>query len=401
MEQRRIGRYQILEEVASGGQATVYRAWDTSTGQVVGLKVMHPHLAGDPSYLERFRREARLAASVRHPNVVRIFEVGSDGDIQFISMEYLPLSVHDLIQAQGSLPIDRAVDIGYQIALALESAHQHGIVHRDIKPQNILLAPAGTVKVSDFGIARAANLSTMTRTGALMGTPHYMAPEQAKGERATIVSDLYSLGVVLYQMLTGEVPFDAETPWEVIRQHIEAQPARVRQVRGDVPRVLERLVSRSLEKNPSRRYATPGELAQALREAVPEAFKARPAEQAPVQRVAEAAPQRAPAPKAQKRPATPPRSSRPKTRRSSRRWFAFPVAAAAAAIVVVAATAAVSYFGILGDRPKEIVDERIASIREAPVREVVERAVEVLVPDDGFDCYNARSDQDMGSRSCR
>ena len=159
MEQRRIGRYQILEEIASGGQATVYRAWDTSTGQVVALKVMHPHLAGDASYLERFRREAQLAASVRHPNVVRIFEVGTEGDTQFISMEYLPLTVHDLIQAQGSLPIERAVDIGYQIALALESADQRGIVHRDIKPQNILLAPDGTVKVSDFGIARATNLS--------------------------------------------------------------------------------------------------------------------------------------------------------------------------------------------------------------------------------------------------
>ena len=182
MDQGRIGRYQILEEIASGGQTTVYRVRDTHTGQVVALKVMHPHLARDAAYLERFHREARLAASIRHPNVIRIFEVGQEGDSHFICMEHLPLSVHDFIEARGQLTIGRAVDICYQTALALHSAHQREIVHRDIKPQNMLLGSDGTVKVTDFGIARSSELSTMTGTGALMGTPQYMLPEQAHRE---------------------------------------------------------------------------------------------------------------------------------------------------------------------------------------------------------------------------
>ena len=237
--QQRIGTYQVLEEIASGGQATVYRVWDTHSGRVVALKVLHPHLARDTAYLERFHREAQLAASLDHPNVVRIFEVGQEEETHFIALEYLPLSLHHLIRAQDHLPLDRAVDIAHQIALGLEAAHQQGITHRDIKPQNILLGPEGTVKVTDFGIARAGDLSTMTRTGAVMGTPHYMSPEQAKGLRADSRSDLYSLGVALYQMLTGALPFDADTPWEVIRRHIEAPPPPVRQARPEVSPALE------------------------------------------------------------------------------------------------------------------------------------------------------------------
>ena len=263
MEQR-IGRYQILDEIASGGQGSVFRAWDTETGQTLALKLLHPHMASDTEYLERFRREARLAASIEHPNVIRVFEVGQDGDHHFISMEYLPNGVQNLIEAQGALPIDRAVDICLQSALALQSAHDHGIVHRDIKPQNILLASDGTAKVSDFGIARAEALTTMTATGALMGTPHYMSPEQARGQRADIRSDIYSLGVVLHQMLTGQVPFDADTPLAVLEMHREATPPKVRETRSEVPRTIESIVGRCLEKDPSERYQTPQELAQAL-----------------------------------------------------------------------------------------------------------------------------------------
>ena len=210
--QQRIGKYQILEEIAAGGQAVVYRAWDVGTGQVVALKVMHTHLARDVSYVEQFQREARLAASITHPNVIRIFDVGQDGTNHFMALEFLPLSLHDLIQAQGQMPIERTADIARQVALGLEAAHQRGIVHRDIKPQNILISPEGTAKVTDFGIGRATDLSTMTRTGAVMGTPHYMSPEQARGQRVDIRSDIYSTGVAFYQMLTGVVPFDADTP---------------------------------------------------------------------------------------------------------------------------------------------------------------------------------------------
>ena len=161
------------------------------------------------------------------------------------------------------------MDIARQVALALEAARQHGIVHRDIKPQNILLAPDGTVKVTDFGIARAMDLSTMTRTGAVMGTPHYMSPEQAKGLRVDIRSDLYALGVVLYQMLTGRVLFDADTPWEIIRQHVEARPPRVRQARPEIPQAVESVVRRCLEKEPSQRYQSPQEIVLALERAMP------------------------------------------------------------------------------------------------------------------------------------
>ena len=274
MEQQ-IGRYQLLEEIASGGQGAVYRAFDPETGQIVALKVLHAHL-GDDVHLERFHREARMAASINHPNVIRVSDVGQDGDSDFIAMELLPDSLARVIESGGALPVDRAVDFASQIADGLAAAHALGIVHRDIKPQNVLIGPDGNVKVSDFGIARATAFSTMTVTGAMMGTPHYMSPEQARGHREDIRSDLYSLGVLLYQMLTGEVPFDAETPLEVLEMHRETTPPKVRQERSEVPRPLEAVVARCLEKDPGRRYQAPEELAHALKEAVPEAVRLRP-----------------------------------------------------------------------------------------------------------------------------
>ena len=303
MQQQTIGRYQVLEEIASGGQGTVYRAWDTGSGRVVALKVLHPHLASDLGVLERFRREAQLAAAVVHPNITTIYEVGQHGNNHFIAMEYLPDSIHNLIVSTGRLPIDRAVDICRQAAVGLEAASRRGIIHRDIKPQNLLLAPDGTVKVTDFGIARATALSTMTRTGALMGTPHYMSPEQAQGQRVDIRSDIYSLGIVLYQMLTGQLPFEANTPYEVIRQQVEQRPGPVRRLRSDIPGAVERIVNRCLEKNPERRYQSPGDLARALGEAVPGTGRERIRQQ-----------QRAPA-----APGSPPRQpAQPAQRRAER-----------------------------------------------------------------------------------
>ena len=280
MEQR-IGRYQVLEEIASGGQATVYRVWDTDTGRILALKVMHPHMSQDAAYLERFHREARLASSINHPNVVRIYEVGQEGDKHYMALEYFPLTLHHLIQAQTKMPVERVVDIAHQVALGLEAAREQGIIHRDIKPQNILIGPEGTTKVPDFGISRAADLSTMTRTGMIMGTPYYMSPEQAMGLRVDIRSDVYSLGVVMYQMLTGELPLEADTPWEVIRRHIEVKPRPVRQLRSDTPRPVEQVVTRCLEKEPGKRYVTPLGLAQALELALPRAVTPPPAEAPP------------------------------------------------------------------------------------------------------------------------
>ena len=280
--QQRIGPYQVLEEIASGAQGAVYRTFDPQTSQIVALKVLHASLTSDPAYIERFRREASLAASIDHPNVVKIIEVGRDGDSYFIAMEFLPESLARVVQAGGPMDVGGAVEFAVQIAQGLAAAHALGIVHRDIKPQNILIGPDGRVKVTDFGIARAQALNTMTATGAIMGTPHYMSPEQARGRRADIRSDLYSLGCVLYQMLSGKVPFDADTPLGVLDMHRETPPPRIRQVRRDVPRAVEAVVDRCLEKDPARRYQTPQELVAALSVAMPQARPVRPSSEAPV-----------------------------------------------------------------------------------------------------------------------
>ena len=268
MEQR-IGRYQILDEIASGGQGTVYRAFDPESSQVVAVKVLHPTLSQDRNYIERFRREASLAASIDHPNVVRIFEVGRDGDQHFMALEFLPESLARVIESGGQMRIDGAARFGVQIAEGLAAAHALGIVHRDVKPQNVLIGQDGSAKVTDFGIARGESFNTMTATGVVMGTPHYMSPEQARGERSDARSDVYSLGCMLYQMLAGEVPFKGETPLAVIRQQIEEQPRRLREVRRDLPSRLESVVERSMAKDPERRYQSAADMGQALGAAVP------------------------------------------------------------------------------------------------------------------------------------
>ena len=276
MEQR-LGRYEILELIASGAQGSVYRAFDPESGEIVALKV--PTATGNPAYSERFRREARLAASVDHPNVIRILEVGEENGRQFMAMDYLPNSLASVIQSGGALEIGRAAGFAMQIAEGLGAAHSLGIVHRDVKPQNVLLGEDGTAKVTDFGIARADILTTMTATGAMMGTPHYMSPEQARGEHAEIRSEIYSLGCLLYQMLTGELPFKGETPLAVVRQQIEEQPTPVRQLRPDVPLELAVVVERAMDKDADKRFHSGSEMASALRKAIPrlEALKLKPA----------------------------------------------------------------------------------------------------------------------------
>lgn len=278
--QQTIGKYQVIEHIASGGQATVFQAFDTSTGRIVALKLLHSHLAENGAYLTRFLREARLAADVAHPNVVRIFEVGREGNTHFIAMEYLPRSLGDLMRGQPQMPIDRVVHIARQIAGALEAARIHGVVHRDIKPPNVLIGPNAEAKLTDFGISRAIEDSPLTRTGAVMGTPQYMSPEQAQGELVDTRSDIYSLGIMLYQMLAGEVPFDADTPFEVIRKHISERARPLRQLRPDTPVALQRIVTRCMAKAPDRRYKTPLDLDEALARAFPDS-NATPVDSAP------------------------------------------------------------------------------------------------------------------------
>ena len=375
MAQQQIDSYHILEEIAAGGQASVHKAWDTRTGQIVALKVMHPHLAKDPGYLERFHREARLAASIAHPNVVRIFDVGQSGDANYMALEYLPLSLHNLIQTQGHFPVDRAVEATLQVAMGLQVAHDQGIVHRDIKPQNILIGFDGAAKVTDFGIGRAADFATMTQTGAIMGTPHYMSPEQAKGLPVDSRTDLYSLGIVLYQMLTGEVPFDADTPWEVIRQQVEGHTRPMRRLRGDVPRVVEQVVSRCLEKDPGKRYQSAQEMIQALERALPDGVY-RPHQQAAAtpQAISNvvAPPVQPPAPSPQPREAV----AKPRSYRRAWLWgFASAIAVVAGLMVVGGLTK--------GPQPGAestpgVVEREI--IKEVPVEVIVEREVVKEVP---------------------
>ncbi len=247
MPTKTIGGYRILSEIASGGQGSVYRAWDAATGQVVALKTLNRH-DGDGQSLERFRREALLTAAIDHPNVIRILDNGEEDDVHFIVMELLPANLRDVIESMGKLPIARAVDICRQAALGLQAANDHGVIHRDIKPGNLLIDSDGTTKVTDFGLARAEDLSTLTRVGVAMGTRGYMSPEQARGERVDTRSDIYSLGIVLYEMLTGTRSFDVENP----------KP--VNQIRPGVPVAIAHVIGKCLENMPEARFQTPGDL---------------------------------------------------------------------------------------------------------------------------------------------
>ncbi len=264
---KQLGAYQILEELGSGGMASVYRARHTLTNQIVAIKVMHAHLAKDATYVERFRREAGMALALQSPNVVQVIAIGEQDGTWFIVMEYVEgKTLQRVLRERGALPVTEALEITNQILNALEAAFYQGIVHRDIKPQNIMLASDGNVKVMDFGIARAAGSMTLTQTGFFIGTPQYVSPEQAQREHIDIRSDLYSLGIVLYEMLMGIVPFDAETPWVVIRMHLDTKPNPMRRMKRHIPSGVEAIVMRALAKKPEQRFQNPSEMKRAVAE---------------------------------------------------------------------------------------------------------------------------------------
>ncbi len=249
------GRYKIIEKVGGGGMADVYRAEDQVLGRTVALKILHKQFASDEGFLERFRREARAAAKLTHPNIVSIYDVGEDGGVHFIVMEYVHgMTLKKLIQKDAPLSTEKVVHIAMQIAKAMEFAHEHEIIHRDIKPQNVIITDNGEIKVTDFGIARAGSSSTMTRTGAVMGTAHYISPEQAQGSIVGPTTDIYSLGVVMYEMATGELPFRGENPVSVALKHINDTPMPPRSVFGDIPPSLEGVIIKCMAKNPNERY---------------------------------------------------------------------------------------------------------------------------------------------------
>ena len=319
-----IGKYRVITNLASGSQGTVYHAYDPDLEREVALKVLHPHLA-TPEVVARFRREAQLVASINHPNIAGISEIGEHEGSHFLAIEYVPHTARELID-RGPLDITRAVAIAHQAALALEAARtsRRGITHHDIKPENLLLTSLdadGVVKLIDFGIAHAADMAPMTQAGAQWGTPYYMPPEQWMGERGDTRSDVYSLGVVMYQMLSGQVPFSSTAANslaqqnEIARQHIEVDAASLLSVREDIPEAVQAIVERCMAKSPEERYQTPGELAAELAGVLGVAASAvsQPASPAQTQ-VREDAPS-APPPVA---PAQPQESDAPKPPRRNR-----------------------------------------------------------------------------------
>ena len=266
MQQLVDNRYRLVKPLGSGGMADVYLAHDNILERDVALKVMSTRYATDEEFVERFKREAQSAAALSHPNIVSIFDRGESEDgTYYIAMEYLPGgTLKDRIMSKGALPARTAAAVALQIAEALQCAHERGVIHRDIKPHNILITESGDVKVTDFGIARAASSSTMTRTGSILGTAHYISPEQAMGEPVGPASDLYSLGVVLYEMLTGELPYDAETPLGIAMKHVNGHLQPPKTVDPSISDGINAITCRLLAKDPEDRYASDAELIEDL-----------------------------------------------------------------------------------------------------------------------------------------
>ncbi len=258
------GRYRVIKRLGSGGMADVYLVEDQQLGRHVALKLLYRHLAEDVQFVERFRREASSAAGLQHPNIVSIFDRGEWNGTYYIAMEYVEgHTLKEVIRERGPAPPEAASDILLQILRAARFAHQRGVVHRDLKPQNVLIDGDGRVQVTDFGIARAG-ASDMTETGSIMGTAQYLSPEQAQGRPVDARSDLYSIGIILYELLTGRVPFDAESPVSVALKQVSEAPIPPRELDPTLPPALEGVVLRALEKDPSRRFQSADEFIEAL-----------------------------------------------------------------------------------------------------------------------------------------
>jgi len=258
------GRYRVLGRLGVGGMATVYLAEDSSLGRKVALKVMAERYAEDGEFVERFRREAQAAARLNHPNIIAVYDRGEADGRPYIAMEYLQgRTLKQLIQKEGPLPPERAIAMAMQILAGLRYAHEHGVVHRDVKPHNVLVGDDGRIKVTDFGIAHAGD-PQMTEVGSIVGTAQYLSPEQARGRSVGPQTDIYSLGVVLYEMLAGRVPFEGDSSVAIAMQHVSDEPPPLRSLAPGVPESLAMVVAHAMLKQPSQRYASADEFAADL-----------------------------------------------------------------------------------------------------------------------------------------
>ncbi|MDH3496595.1 MAG: serine/threonine protein kinase [Gemmatimonadota bacterium] len=263
---RRIGPYLVDRILGEGGFAWVLAARAADSGDPVALKVLKPRYAGDPAFARRFRREAEVAARLDHPHIARIREVRADGDLTYLAMDLYPDSLAAVLAREGPLSEDRLLAIAIQIAEALDYAHQAGVIHRDVKVDNVLLRADGTAVLTDFGIATAASgVSTSTGVDMTIGTPHYVSPEQAQGRPLDGRSDVYALGVTLYRAATGELPFRSSAWFELARMHVEDAPPPPSRRHAGLSRRVERVILRCLAKHPDDRYSSGGQLAAALR----------------------------------------------------------------------------------------------------------------------------------------
>ena len=259
-------RYEIIEEIGSGGMATVYRAKDKILNRFVALKFLKDEFANDVEFIKRFQVEAQSAASLSHPNIVSIYDVGFEDNMHYIVMELVDgKTLKDIIKERGKLPWREAVGIASQIASGLSQAHKNHIVHRDIKPHNILITKDGMAKVTDFGIAKAVSSSTINAFDSTLGSVHYFSPEHARGGYTDEKSDIYSLGVVLYEMCTGTLPFDAKTPVAIALMHINERPLQPIAICSDIPEGVNDIILKAMQKETSDRYATASDMYKDLK----------------------------------------------------------------------------------------------------------------------------------------
>jgi serine/threonine protein kinase len=262
-------RFQIESLIARGGMATVFKGTDLTLGRTVAIKILSEELAEDPSFVARFRLEAQAAASLTHPNIVAVYDTGSDDETHYIVMEYLEgRTLHQILNEDGTVPPEEVATIGAEVAQALAEAHDKGIVHRDVKPGNIMISRNGTAKVMDFGIAKAATAGNLTQVGSILGTVAYLSPEQARGEPVDGRSDIYSLGALLYQMLTGNLPLKGDTYVEMVHKLNNQDPPLPSETNPGIPRKMDAVIMRALAKEPGNRYQTGTEMAADLLDSI-------------------------------------------------------------------------------------------------------------------------------------